>query len=462
MLAVLDRFLPAGVLLGEADLRRRARVLVAFALVMGLTGLALTTVALIGGLWANAEGTSTLIVVAAALLLAMRRGVSVAVLGAIAGASVLAVVVQGGLLLGGMGAPPLNWLAVIPLLVLLISGPRAGLAFAALSVGTNAAFYLGTDGEAQLARSLRWLDSSAMCVFVAALALVYESFKRRALVEIRDAHEQIAMLQAQLVDSAHAAGMAEIAASVVHDAGNALNHVSTAAALAREQVAGLQLARLDTLAASVAEAATSDRERKLATYVEQLTALLRAQQATTSDELRRVVDGVQLVSEIIANHEQHAGASDHVTSIDLAQTIAGILHLEGASRADPRLELVAELDALPACRLSKHKLVVVLTNLVRNAIAAVEETETRRVRVCLHRSTEGTFVLEVHDTGAGIAPEHAAKLFRHGFTTRPGGHGFGLHSSAIAAKELGGTLTFHSDGPGRGACFVLEAPFVPA
>ncbi|HXE51002.1 MAG TPA: ATP-binding protein, partial [Ramlibacter sp.] len=44
------------------------------------------------------------------------------------------------------------------------------------------------------------------------------------------------------------------------------------------------------------------------------------------------------------------------------------------------------------------------------------------------------------------------------FTTRKSGHGFGLHSCALAAKQMGGTLSAHSDGPGRGATFTLELP----
>ncbi|HEY0339678.1 MAG TPA: ATP-binding protein, partial [Steroidobacteraceae bacterium] len=57
-----------------------------------------------------------------------------------------------------------------------------------------------------------------------------------------------------------------------------------------------------------------------------------------------------------------------------------------------------------------------------------------------------------------IAPENFARLFVHGFTTRKAGHGFGLHSSALAAQTMGGTLAAHSDGPGRGAIFTLELP----
>jgi len=61
----------------------------------------------------------------------------------------------------------------------------------------------------------------------------------------------------------------------------------------------------------------------------------------------------------------------------------------------------------------------------------------------------------------GIPPENLTRIFAHGFTTRPGGHGFGLHSGALAAKDLGGSLSAHSDGPGRGAIFTLDLPVKP-
>jgi len=64
----------------------------------------------------------------------------------------------------------------------------------------------------------------------------------------------------------------------------------------------------------------------------------------------------------------------------------------------------------------------------------------------------------VSDNGVGIERENLTQIFSHGFTTRENGHGFGLHSGALAAKELGGSLTVNSDGPGTGATFVLELP----
>jgi sensor histidine kinase regulating citrate/malate metabolism len=62
----------------------------------------------------------------------------------------------------------------------------------------------------------------------------------------------------------------------------------------------------------------------------------------------------------------------------------------------------------------------------------------------------------------GLSPEVKQKLFTHGLTTRVDGHGFGLHSSALAAAQLGGALRLDSEGPVRGAQATLEFPLASA
>ena len=69
--------------------------------------------------------------------------------------------------------------------------------------------------------------------------------------------------------------------------------------------------------------------------------------------------------------------------------------------------------------------------------------------------------ISVEDNGAGIAPEHLPKLFTQGFTTKEKGHGFGLHTSALAAKQMRGALEGASAGLGCGAMFVLKLPNQP-
>jgi signal transduction histidine kinase len=117
---------------------------------------------------------------------------------------------------------------------------------------------------------------------------------------------------------------------------------------------------------------------------------------------------------------------------------------------------------LPTINIDKHRVLQILVNLIRNANQACQESghADRRLTVCM-ADGEGRIKISVKDNGVGISPGNLARIFNHGFTTRKDGHGFGLHSGALAAKEMGGSLTVHSDGPGKGASFTLELPVQP-
>jgi signal transduction histidine kinase len=119
-----------------------------------------------------------------------------------------------------------------------------------------------------------------------------------------------------------------------------------------------------------------------------------------------------------------------------------------------------EGDELPSVNADRHKLFQILLNLLRNAIDAVKVSDRRspEIAVLTRRLGEDRVAIEVRDNGVGIPPANLVRIFSHGFTTKPDGHGFGLHSSALAARELGGALTAESDGADRGALFTLEFP----
>jgi signal transduction histidine kinase len=108
----------------------------------------------------------------------------------------------------------------------------------------------------------------------------------------------------------------------------------------------------------------------------------------------------------------------------------------------------------------RHKLLQILINLLSNARHALREARAAEKHVIIRvQKGEGRRLrLQVEDNGVGIAEEHRERLFTQGFTTKSDGHGFGLHTSALAAAEMGGTLTASSGGPGRGATFTLELP----
>ncbi len=117
-------------------------------------------------------------------------------------------------------------------------------------------------------------------------------------------------------------------------------------------------------------------------------------------------------------------------------------------------------EKMPPVFVDKYKVLQILLNLMKNAKYACSDSDKADTVITLrtYRGQENMACLEVADNGVGIAPEKLVKVFQHGYTTRHSGHGFGLHSGALAAQELGGSLSVHSDGHGKGAVFTLILP----
>jgi signal transduction histidine kinase len=128
------------------------------------------------------------------------------------------------------------------------------------------------------------------------------------------------------------------------------------------------------------------------------------------------------------------------------------------------ITVVREFSPLPPIMVDKHKVLQILVNLIRNAQCALRDggPPDKRMILRIVPGGPGTVRISVIDNGVGIPPENIVRIFGHGFTTRKGGHGFGLHSGALAAKQLGGSLTCQSDGHGTGATFTLELLLPPA
>jgi signal transduction histidine kinase len=123
------------------------------------------------------------------------------------------------------------------------------------------------------------------------------------------------------------------------------------------------------------------------------------------------------------------------------------------------VNVTREFADIPPINVDKHRVLQVLVNLIRNAKYACEESPRTDKQVTVRVAGGARRVqIAVIDNGIGISPENLTRIFNHGFTTRKEGHGFGLHSGALAAKEMGGSLTVHSAGPGRGATFILDLP----
>ncbi|WP_026291648.1 DAHL domain-containing protein [Marinobacterium rhizophilum] len=285
---------------------------------------------------------------------------------------------------------------------------------------------------------------------------------------VQDRTLELQQAQGKLVDSARQAGMAEIATNVLHNVGNVLNSVNIAADQAMRQVRtskvqGLARAMqmLNQHATDLGEYITQDEKGKLLPgYLNQLTEALQAEQQSILNELGQLTHSVDHIKEIVSTQQAYAGAANLVEPLQIDSVIEDALRMNNSAFTRHQVTVVKQFSEVPVLLLDKHRLLLILINLISNAKNAMADPagHARTLTLSVAMVDTATLQIGVQDDGQGIEPDNLTRIFNHGFTTRKDGHGFGLHSCAVAAMEMGGNLTAHSDGPGKGAAFVLELP----
>jgi PAS domain S-box-containing protein len=285
------------------------------------------------------------------------------------------------------------------------------------------------------------------------------------ITERVQAAEREQALQDRLRESAHQAGMAEIATGVIHNVGNVLNSLGIANSTARRELKSLRLERLERAAAlllsnqeTLAAFLTNDeRGRHLPVYLPALAAQISGSCAAMQAELETTAQLLGHLSNIVSAQQQLARVGGQYESIRLNELLETALLVQASEFA--QIEVVREYEELPLIVSDRHKLLQIVVNLISNARDAVHAGATDHGRVLMKLSRDGDHVrVTVEDSGVGMSDEVQSKLWRFGFTTKKQGHGFGLHNSANAAHEIGATLTAQSDGLGHGSRFILTLP----
>jgi signal transduction histidine kinase len=185
---------------------------------------------------------------------------------------------------------------------------------------------------------------------------------------------------------------------------------------------------------------------------------LAREQTQALEELAGLQKNVEHINEIVAMQQNYATVAGVKSNVNITELIEDVLRMTEASFEHHGIKLAKEFDTrLPEISVDRHKVLQILTNLIRNAKQACQNSPQPDKQLTVRaRATDSRLSISVIDNGVGIPKENLTRIFAHGFTTRENGHGFGLHSSALAAKELGGELVVCSDGPGKGAMFTLE------
>jgi signal transduction histidine kinase len=167
------------------------------------------------------------------------------------------------------------------------------------------------------------------------------------------------------------------------------------------------------------------------------------------------------IKQIVATQQSYAKVSGLVENINLSDVVDDAFRILAAGWVRHEIKVEREFDILPTIAADKHQILQILLNLLRNAKQAIRQADDmgeKAIRVSIRRLGKSRVSLAVQDTGVGLPPENLTRIFGHGFTTKPDGHGFGLHSCALAASQMGGSLRAESEGIGRGATFILELP----
>jgi len=276
--------------------------------------------------------------------------------------------------------------------------------------------------------------------------------------------------EAALLEASHRAGMAEVATGVLHNVANVLTSVNLTSSLlveglAKSKSSNLQrvVAMLGSHKADLGSFLSDDRVGKLIPdYLTHLSEQLAGEHTAVLKELASLRAAVEHLMAIVSAQQSHSRVGTEPQRIAVADFVANGVRLALAG-AHSSLRIVQEVHAGLTVTVDPHRALQILINLIRNAAqASATSTQEEKILTIRANAADHRVRIDVIDNGIGIDPANLGRIFSRGFTTKQDGHGFGLHSSLLAAEGLGGTLSVYSEGLGQGATFTLELPDIAA
>ena len=295
-------------------------------------------------------------------------------------------------------------------------------------------------------------------------ARVYENLEKLVAIrtgELEETHKK-------LLETAHRVGMAEVASNVLHNVGNTLTNVTTPVSILMENLRGSRLDSLGRLIhllkenqSNLAEFLQTDsRGQKAIPFLEQLYSRLQGEQKRFVERVEEVHQGVRQINGIIQLQQSYAGNLILEEELSPAVLLEDALKIENAALEQNKIQVIRAIDEVQPLKSDRHKLMVILLNLLKNAREALLESKntTRELTVRVKSLAPERIIIQIEDNGPGIKTDLLTRIFQQGYSEKENSPGFGLHSAANAASELGGKLTAASEGADTGAVFTLELP----
>ena len=302
-----------------------------------------------------------------------------------------------------------------------------------------------------------------------------EEANRQLKIEI----EERELISKRMMALSHEAGRAEIATGILHNIGNVLNSINVSAGIAEETLRRSRIGSLGNAADllqkqdDLGEFFSNDkRGQTFPKYLSELSKVLADEQKTMKTELQTLSSHLEHVKTVVSMQQTYAGMSGLSERVSIPELLSDAELLISCSLTRHRVEVIRDFEDMPRVMLEKQKLLQVIVNLLKNAKDSMTagRSDGRKLIIRVARVQNDptqdeslpaeSLQIEFIDNGQGIAKENLTKIFSHGFTTKHDGHGFGLHSCANATQEMNGKISVQSKGPGTGATFILQLPYV--
>ncbi len=293
-------------------------------------------------------------------------------------------------------------------------------------------------------------------------------YNERLEKQIAKRTKELEYAQKDLLEASHRAGMAEVATDVLHNVGNVLNSLNISANLISEQVESFEVNNIQKIVQLLNENKSQlgdffhvdEKGKFILPYLDEVGCELSGQQSNILEKISALKKYIDHIKEVISTQQNYAKSSNFQIETSLQDIVEDAININSAALTRHKVELIKQLEDIDTVMIDKQKVLQILVNLINNAkyAASANNNENRWIKLKLYSTSDNFFCVEVQDNGEGISQENLKKIFQHGFTTKKNGHGFGLHSGALAAKEMGGELSVHSDGTGKGANFKLRLP----
>jgi|GEM_PF-2127241 len=292
----------------------------------------------------------------------------------------------------------------------------------------------------------------------------------RDITRRKQREAEVERLNDQLVETSRQAGMAEIASGVLHNVGNVLTSVNVAATSLHDQIRGSKSTSLNKVVAIMNDhaddlpgfIANDTKGQNLLTYLSRLAGVIDQEHDLLMSDVGGLIKHIEHIKQVIRSQQAYAKVQEHTQAVEVLELFKDALEVNATRVNNFAVEVDYQINDDRAADVDRHKALQIMVNLIKNACDAMADTgintNKRRLVLSSTRIDDQLVRLSVTDTGGGIAPENLKKIFNHGFTTKPDGHGFGLHSSANTAQQMGGALWAQSQGCGQGATFNLDLP----